>query len=138
MTAGDAADDGRWQRAWRARGDELVVYEQEFSLRVGEECGHVSSIQASVYGVEHCTSHGHCKVHLVHGGDIRGEHGNNIVLCDAQRSERRSQTKATLVSLAPCEVCGLVDDGGAVRIHHGSSLQERHRTQWSVVCCTLG
>ena len=120
------------QRLLDRRG-ELAVGDQRAGAAMAQHEGDRLGVEPRVQRVQHRAAHRHAEMRLVHRRDVRRHHRDRVVLADAAPRQRRCQTAAARVGLAPGEALRAMHDRGCVRIDVGRALQEGQRRQRRVV-----
>ncbi|KAF7831189.1 Uncharacterized protein G2W53_013522 [Senna tora] len=104
--------------------DADVVDEDELGFGVAEDDGDGAGVEAGVDVVEDGAGERDGEVELVHGGDVGGDDGDDVAAADPDGGEGGGELEASAMGLGPSERGVVVDDGGAVAVDGGCSVEE--------------
>ena len=112
---------------------ELAIGDDRLRLAVLQDEGHGVRVEAGVDGVDDRAEHRDREGRLPRGGDVRRHDGDGVAAPDPARGEARGEPAAAGPGLGPGLAAVAVDDGGALGIDGGASLEEADRRERSVV-----
>ena len=121
------------QGAGSSAGEFLVRDEQlRFAVLQHESDGF--SVEPDVDGVQDRAAHRHAEVRFVHRRDVGQHHGHRVADADSLLRERGGEPATARVRVVPGETARPVDDGETLGIDRRGALDERKRSQGSVIC----
>jgi hypothetical protein len=105
----------------------FAVGQQHLGLAVAQHEGNGLGIQPGVQRVEHRAGHGDAEVRLQHGGHVGQHDRHGVAHAHATLGQGAGELAAAGVGVGPALLLFTVNDGGALGIDAGGTLDEAQR-----------